>query len=86
MIYTDTPYAVDAQIGSRVLVTSLALWRDPEALVQNFSYRECEEILQSNVQILNYLARYIKADLYYESAVQAFPRLKSFFSYEDSRF
>lgn len=82
----DTPYAVHAQICSSVLVTSLASWRDPESLVANFSYRECEEILQSNVRILKYLARYIKADLYYESAVQALRRFKNLFSHEDSRF
>lgn len=82
----DTQYAVHAQICSSVLVTSLASWRDPETLLANFSYRECEEILQSKVRILSYLARYIKADLYYESAVQALRRFKSLFFYEDSRF
>jgi hypothetical protein len=82
----DTPYAVHAQICSSVLVTSLASWSNPETLIANFSYRDCEETLQSNVRILKYLARYIKADLYYESAVQALRRFNSLFSYEASGF
>jgi hypothetical protein len=82
----DTPYAVHAQICSSVLVTSLASWRDPETLIADFSYRECEEILQSNVRILKYLAMYLKADLFYESAVQALRRFKNLFSCEANGF
>lgn len=76
----DTPYAVHAQICSSVLVTTLASWRDPESMIADFSYRKCEEVLQSNVKILKYLARYISADLYCESAMQALRRFQNLFS------
>lgn len=78
----DTPYAVHAQICSSVLVTTLASWRDPKSLIADFSYQKCEEILQSNVQILKYLARYINADLYCESAMQALRKFKALFSFQ----
>ncbi|EED18693.1 conserved hypothetical protein [Talaromyces stipitatus ATCC 10500] len=79
----DTPYAVHTQICSSVLVTSLESWRvlDP-SMFSKFSYQDCHEILQSNVRILSFLAKYIKVDLYYESAVQALRRFDSLFSGE----
>jgi hypothetical protein len=74
----DLPYAVHAQICSSVLVTSLLSWAKlaPSAdravpLLPHLSLNDYRSTLQSNVQILAYLKRYFKADLFYESATQA---------------
>jgi Fungal specific transcription factor domain len=78
----DTPFAAHAQICSSVVVTILTSAKNPEPLLAGFSYRDCQEILKSNVRILKYLAMLIKADLYYESANQALRRFNNFFSSE----
>jgi hypothetical protein len=74
----DLPYAVHAQICSSVLVTSLLSWAklSPpgsgcEALLPHLSLDDYRSMLQGNIQILAYLKRYFKADLFYESATQA---------------
>ncbi|KAL3493985.1 hypothetical protein BJX62DRAFT_248753 [Aspergillus germanicus] len=75
----DLPYAVHAQICSSVLVTSLLSWaklappgtRAGSELLPHLSLDDYRWMLQGNIQILAYLKRYFKADLYYESATQA---------------
>ncbi|CRG92368.1 putative transcriptional regulatory protein C1327,01c [Talaromyces islandicus] len=73
----DLPYAVHTQICSSVLVTSLTSWTESEPILPQFSHRDYQDILQTNARILKYLQRYIKADLYYESANQALRRFNS---------
>ncbi|KAJ9133316.1 Fungal transcriptional regulatory protein [Pleurostoma richardsiae] len=70
----DTPYAVHTQVCSSVLVTTLASWKEPEPLNPHISHRQYRRLLQNNVNILQYLRTYIKADLYYESVSQALRR------------
>jgi hypothetical protein len=73
----DLPYAVHAQICSSVLVTSLLSGAklgpgvQGQALLPRLSLDDYRCMLQSNIQILAYLKRYFKADLFYESATQA---------------
>ncbi|KAL3452682.1 hypothetical protein BJX65DRAFT_264727 [Aspergillus insuetus] len=77
----DLPYAVHAQICSSVLVTSLLSWAklapgpQPQALLPHLSLDDYRSMLQSNIQILAYLKRYFKAELYHESATQALKQL-----------
>ncbi|KAB8276293.1 hypothetical protein BDV30DRAFT_39310 [Aspergillus minisclerotigenes] len=78
----DLPYAVHTQICSSVLVTSLSSWREPEPPLPHISHSDYKDILQTNVTILKYLQRYIKADLYYESATQALKHFNTRFSNE----
>lgn len=82
----DTPYAIHTQTCSSVLVASLVSWRDhlpgPPPLPGISSYRDCQQILQRNVQTLRYLAMHIKADVYCESAVQALRRFNRLFAHE----
>jgi hypothetical protein len=76
----DTPYAMHIQVCSSVLVTTLASWRRPEPLLREISHHDYYEMLQSNIKLLRYLQRYIKADMYCESAVQALNRFNQLFS------
>ncbi|KAH8697791.1 hypothetical protein BGW36DRAFT_427739 [Talaromyces proteolyticus] len=78
----DIPYAVHTQICSSVLVTGLSSWSEPEPILPLLSHNDYLEILQSNVKILKYLQRYIKADRYYESANQALRRFNILFAHE----
>ncbi|RMZ80786.1 hypothetical protein DV737_g2876, partial [Chaetothyriales sp. CBS 132003] len=76
----DVPYVQHAQVCSSVLVSSLISWKEPEPLLPEVSYQDYRETLESNVRILAYLKKYIKADLYYESANQALKRFNEAFS------
>ncbi|KAE8379716.1 hypothetical protein BDV26DRAFT_258713, partial [Aspergillus bertholletiae] len=76
----DLPYAVHTQICSSVLVTSLSSWKEPHPPLPHLSLNDYQGILQTNVTILEYLQRYIKADLYYESATQALRHFNARFS------
>ncbi|KAL2856097.1 hypothetical protein BJX68DRAFT_253328 [Aspergillus pseudodeflectus] len=73
----DLQYAVHAQICSSVLVTSLLSWAklapgaQAQPLLPHLALDDYRSMLQSNVQILAYLKRYFKAELFYESATQA---------------
>ncbi|KAF5862755.1 hypothetical protein ETB97_011205 [Aspergillus alliaceus] len=78
----DLPYAVHAQICSSVLVTSLSSWGEPDPPLPHLSQNDYKSVLQTNVKILKYLQRYIKADLYYESANQALRLFNTRFSHE----
>jgi hypothetical protein len=76
----DTPYAMHTQVCSSVLVTTLISWKGSSPLIPELSYHDYQEMLQNNVMILQYLQRYIKADMYCESAIQALKRFNSVFS------
>ncbi|KAL2838271.1 hypothetical protein BJY01DRAFT_251070 [Aspergillus pseudoustus] len=77
----DLPYAVHAQICSSVLVTSLLSWAKfarlqgaraaGGSLLTHLSLDNYRSMLETNVQILAYMKRYFKAELFYESATQA---------------
>ncbi|KAL2820300.1 hypothetical protein BJX63DRAFT_444591 [Aspergillus granulosus] len=69
----DLPYAVHAQICSSVLVTTLISWRRfaAEPVLPWLSLDDYRSMLQSNIQILGFLKRYFKAELFHESAAQA---------------
>jgi hypothetical protein len=73
----DLQYAVHAQICSSVLVTSLLSWAklapaaQAQPLLPHLTLDDYRSMLQSNLQILAYLKRYFKAELFYESATQA---------------
>ncbi|KAL2784711.1 hypothetical protein BJX66DRAFT_329765 [Aspergillus keveii] len=78
----DLPYAVHVQICSSVLVTSLLSWAKlapgpsgdrpgAASLLPHLSLDDYRSMLQSNIQILAYLKRYFKAELFYESVTQA---------------
>lgn len=78
----DVPYVVHTQVCSSVLVTSLLSWPHSEPPLPQYSYRSYQELLESNVRILQYLQRYIKTDVYTESASQALRRFNMVFSPE----
>lgn len=81
----DLPYLQHAQISSSVLVTSLASWTELEALLPQVSHRDYREILENNVNVLQYIQRYIKANMYYESAKQALKHFDKLFARETPR-
>ncbi|KFZ24801.1 hypothetical protein V502_00723 [Pseudogymnoascus sp. VKM F-4520 (FW-2644)] len=80
----DIPFAVHTHICSSVLVTSFVSWAESEPLLPQLSHWDYQEILRNNVRILRYLQRYIKADLYYESANQALRRFNKLISQEET--
>ena len=67
----DTPYAMHAQVCSSVLVTTLASWESPEPLLPQMAWLDYSRLLDSNVRVLRHLRRYIKVDIFLDSAVQA---------------
>jgi hypothetical protein len=76
----DTPFAMHAQVCSSVLVTTLTSWQENDILLPDFSLLDCQAILQTNVEILQYLQRYMKVDMYRESAMHALDRFIQLFA------
>ncbi|KAJ5882400.1 uncharacterized protein N7529_001072 [Penicillium soppii] len=76
----DTPFAMYIQVCSSVIVTTLASWGRDEPLIPGMGYGEYRAMLRDNVIMLRFLQRYIKASMYYESAVQALNRFDELFS------
>ncbi|KAG7107021.1 hypothetical protein HYQ45_010510 [Verticillium longisporum] len=71
----DVPYAMHAQVCSGVLVTTLASWTGRDgSLLPGVERSEYQRMLESNVRVLQHLRRYMKVDLFLESATQALKR------------
>lgn len=72
----DIPYAMHTQVCSGVLVTTLwsGMELGHEPLLPDISQQDYRRMLENNVRILQYLRRYIKVDLFLESASQALKR------------
>lgn len=73
----DIPYAMHAQVCSGVLVTTLASWTGRDALLPGVGLDDYARMLESNVRVLQHLRRYMKVDLFLESATQALKRFDS---------
>ncbi|KAJ5710438.1 hypothetical protein N7488_004594 [Penicillium malachiteum] len=76
----DTPYAMHTQVCSSVLVTCLGSWKGNENLLPEFSLLDYQQFLERNMEILQYLQQYIKADMYCESATNALDRFNELFA------
>ncbi|KAJ6032752.1 hypothetical protein N7540_003484 [Penicillium herquei] len=74
----DTPYAMHTQVCSSVLVTSLRSWKGNDNLLPEVSLHDYRKFLRTNVEILQYLQQYMKADMYCESAMNALDRFNEF--------
>ncbi|XWW96345.1 hypothetical protein V2A60_004318 [Cordyceps javanica] len=69
----DVPYAIHAQVCSSTLVTTLASARAADAgfIPLNFTESECRRMLQTNIRMLQHMQKYMKVDVFVESASQA---------------
>lgn len=76
----DIPYAAHVQVCSCVLATIVVSWNRSEPLLSHLSYRRYQELLESNVKILQYLQQYMDVDVYREAAVRALKRFNAMFS------
>lgn len=80
----DTPFAMHTQVCSSVLVTTLISWQGNDILMPDLSLLDCQKFLQTNVEILQYLQRYMKADMYCESAINALDRFIRLFALDSA--
>ncbi|UNI25032.1 hypothetical protein JDV02_010741 [Purpureocillium takamizusanense] len=83
----DVPFAMHAQVCSGVLVTTLASWMmmgrrrlddiaQPLLPGRRVFDDDYARMLESNVRVLRHLRRYMKVDLFVESATQALKRFE----------
>ena len=70
----DVPYAMHAQVCSGVIVSTLASWKKKEAVLPDASLDDYRSLLRSNVKVLQHLQRYMKVEMFLESATQALKR------------
>lgn len=75
----DIPYVVHTQICSSVIVTTLLSWPHQKPIIPQYSNRDYQQLLKSNVMILRYLQQYFKADIFTESSKQALKRFNRTF-------
>lgn len=79
----DSAYVLHAPVCSSVLVTSLVSWPHRDPPIPELPYSYYRELLESNVQILQYLQRFIKSDAYAESAHKALKHFDRMFTSND---